>query len=236
MILDPPGAKSRITRAARLWQAAVRPQQATVTRRQTRHGGARVDRLVDTGVEFRRPAQMVMGRVLPYGPFRAQARALRSIREHPSWVAAWDRGDEIFITLPDDIREGRVRVSFSDSELGALLQQHRGFTSEAHLHRWVYVHRRLATVFARIDVETGRIGAEYLAAAEAGYDRDIGLDQALAQLRACQAEIKAIREASGCEAHYREAEDLERRASEEIRPQHKAGYARRRDCVARMGA
>ena len=36
----------------------------------------------------------------------------------------------------------------------------------------------------------------------------------LAQLRAGQAEIKAIREASGYEAHYREAEDLARQARE----------------------
>jgi hypothetical protein len=85
---------------------------------------------------------------------------------------------------------------------------------EAHLHRWVYVHRRLATVFVRVDVEGGRIGAEDLAAEEAEFDREIGLDQALAQFRAGVDEIKAIREGSGCEAHYREAEDLGRRASE----------------------
>jgi hypothetical protein len=129
-------------------------------------------------------------------------------------VAAGIRGDEIFNTLPDDIREGRVRVSFSDNEFGALLRYRRGFTSEAHLHQWVRVHRQCATLVTRFDVEKGRIGAEVLAADEAGYDREVGLDQALAQLRAGQAEIKAIREASGCEAHYREAEDLARRVCE----------------------
>jgi hypothetical protein len=54
----------------------------------------------------------------------------------------------------------------------------------------VYVHRRLATVFVRVDVERGRIGAEDLAAQEAEFDREIGLDQALAQFRAGVDEIK----------------------------------------------
>jgi hypothetical protein len=127
-------------------------------------------------------------------------------------IAASGRGDEIYDALPEDIREGKVRVSFSDSEVGRLLGRHSGFTSEAHLHRWVRVHREVATVCVRFDVEKGRIGAEALAAEEAEFDRYIGLDQALAQLRAGQAEIKAIREASGYEAHYREAEALDERA------------------------
>ena len=128
------------------------------------------------------------------------------------WVAATTRGDEIFSTLPEDIRKGRVQVSFSAETWAALLDG--GFTSEAALHRLVGAVRRLAMVGARIDVEKGRIGAEDLAAEEAEFDREIGLDQALAQFRAGLEEIKAIREASGCEAHYREAEDLGRRASE----------------------
>jgi hypothetical protein len=72
----------------------------------------------------------------------------------------------------------------------------------------------LGRLRARIDVEKGLIGAEDLAAEEAEFDRDIGLDQALAQFRAGLDEIKAICETSGCEAHYREAEDLERGADE----------------------
>ena len=83
-------------------------------------------------------------------------------------IAAQSRGDEIFDTLPEDIRKGRVQISFSDSELGRLLQ-HSGLTSEAHLHRWVHVHRRLATVLARLEVKMGRLGDEDLAAEEAAY-------------------------------------------------------------------
>ena len=127
------------------------------------------------------------------------------------WGAATTRGDEIFETLPEDIRKGRVKVSFGGS--WPILDG--GFTSEAALQRLVSKVRRLATVRARVGVETGRIGAaEDLAAEEAEFDREIGLDQALAQLRAGLEEIKAIREASGCEVHYREAEDIERRAGE----------------------
>jgi hypothetical protein len=130
------------------------------------------------------------------------------------WFAATNRGDEILDTLPEDIREGRVRISITDGELSSLLWRHAGFTSEAHLHRWVDVHRRLAMVRARHEVETGRISAEDLAAEEAEFNREVGLNQALAQFRAGVDEIKAIREASGCEAHYREAEGLARRAGE----------------------
>jgi hypothetical protein len=127
-------------------------------------------------------------------------------------LAATNRGDQIFSTLPEDVRKGRMRVSFS--KLGDVLQRHNGFTSEADLQEWVRVHRNWAMVLVRSDVKKGRISAEDLAAEEAEFDREIGLDQALAQLRAGQAEIKAIREASGCEAHFREAEDLARRAGE----------------------
>jgi hypothetical protein len=128
-------------------------------------------------------------------------------------LAATNRGNEIFDTLPEDIRKGRVQISFSGGDLGRLLQR-GGFTSEADLHQWVAVHRRFATVLARLEVKRGRLGVEDLAAEEAEFDRQIGLDQALAQFRAGLEEIKAAREASGCEAHYREAEDLGRRAGE----------------------
>jgi hypothetical protein len=127
-------------------------------------------------------------------------------------LAATNRGDQIFSTLPEDVRKGRMRVSFS--KLGDVLQRHNGFTSEADLQEWVRVHRNWAMVLVRSDVKKGRISAEDLAAEEAEFDREIGLDQALAQLRAGLEEIKAIREASGCEAHYREAEDLATRAGE----------------------
>jgi hypothetical protein len=48
----------------------------------------------------------------------------------------------------------------------------------------------------------------------ADFDREIGLDPALDELRAGLEEIKAIREASGCETHYREAEALWKQAGE----------------------
>jgi hypothetical protein len=115
-------------------------------------------------------------------------------------LAAQNRGDEIFDALPEDIREGRVQVSLN-GKLGRLLQHYRGFTSEADLERWVSLHREFAVAF--VDDATA-----------AEFDRQIGLDQALAQFRAGREEIKAARETSGCEAHYREAEDLGRRAGE----------------------
>jgi hypothetical protein len=59
----------------------------------------------------------------------------------------------------------------------------------------VDVHRRFVMAF--VDDATA-----------AEFDRQIGLDQAFAQFRAGREEIKAIRETSGCEAHYREARDL----------------------------
>jgi hypothetical protein len=74
------------------------------------------------------------------------------------------------------------------------------------------LHRQLATVFARIEVETGRIGDADLAAEEAEFDRKIGLDQALAALASMRSKPSA--RASGGAAHYREAEDLARRARE----------------------
>jgi hypothetical protein len=130
------------------------------------------------------------------------------------WIAAQTCGDEIFDALPEDIRKGRVKVSFS-GELAGLLANHNGFTNEADLHRWVRVHRDLATVFVRVSIKMGRLSDDKeLAAAEAEFDQEIGLEQALAQLRAGLTEIKAIREAAGCEAHYREAEDLGRRGRE----------------------
>jgi hypothetical protein len=51
--------------------------------------------------------------------------------------------------LPEDIRKGRVQVSFSGEQGWCRLLQHSGFASEADLHRWVAVHRRLATVVTR---------------------------------------------------------------------------------------
>jgi hypothetical protein len=65
-----------------------------------------------------------------------------------------------------------------------------------------------------VEVKGGRLGDEDLAAEEAEFDLEIGLDQALADFRVGLEEIKAAREASGCEAHYREADDLGRRAAE----------------------
>ena len=119
------------------------------------------------------------------------------------WVAATTRGDEILQTLPEDIRERRVRVSFSDTELGRSLSKLGGyFTSEEKLQRFLAPWRRLQRIRAELDGESPEAAVE-------DFDREIGFDQALAQLRAGQAEIKAIHEASGCEAHYREARDLE---------------------------
>jgi hypothetical protein len=125
------------------------------------------------------------------------------------WAAARDRALEILNTLPDDIRKGRVRVSFSDSERGRSLSSLYGgyFTSEQQLQRcldpWLRLQRRVAEHHG-----------ESPEAAVAEYEREIGLDQAFAQLRAGLDAIKAIREASGCEAHYREADDLEPRMRE----------------------
>jgi hypothetical protein len=119
--------------------------------------------------------------------------------------AAQGRGDEIFNTLPEDIQKGRVRVSFSDSWFW--LSRHSGFTDEAHLDRWVDVYRRIARSGAKARGEDGD-------AAVGDFERAICLDQALAQLRAGLEEIKAAREASGCMAHYREAEDLAEQARE----------------------
>jgi hypothetical protein len=59
------------------------------------------------------------------------------------WDAATTRGDEIFCALPEDIRKGRVQVSFSAGPWGTLLDG--GFTSEAALHRLVGKVRRLGT-------------------------------------------------------------------------------------------
>jgi hypothetical protein len=119
--------------------------------------------------------------------------------------AAQGRGDEIFNTLPEDIQKGRVRVSFSDSWFW--LSRHSGFTDEAHLDRWVDVYRRIARSGAKARGEDGD-------AAVGDFERAICLDQALAQLRAGLEEIKAAREASGCMAHYRDAEDLAEQARE----------------------
>jgi hypothetical protein len=122
------------------------------------------------------------------------------------WTAATTRGDEIFSTLPEDIRKGRVQVSFSDSELGQCISGLKNwFTSEENLQSFLTIWRRPPTHCAERDGKSPE-------AAVAEFDRDIGLDQALAQLRAGLDEIKAIRAASGYEAHYREAEALDERA------------------------
>ena len=60
-------------------------------------------------------------------------------------IAADERGDEIFKTLPEDIRKRSVRVSFS--AWAALLDG--SFTSEADLQRTVAVCRKLATCLER---------------------------------------------------------------------------------------
>jgi hypothetical protein len=123
------------------------------------------------------------------------------------WAAAQARGAEILNTLPEDIRKGRVRVSFGDSELGRCLSSPGYFTSEQQLQRFLDPWRRF-------DMRMAKHKAKSPEAAAAEFDREIGLDQLLAQLRAGLDEIKAIREASGCEAHYREADDLEPRMRE----------------------
>jgi hypothetical protein len=121
-------------------------------------------------------------------------------------IAACGRGDEIFDTLPKDIREGRVRVSFSDSELGQCISGLKNcFRSEIDLQSFLNIWRRWPTARAERDGKSPE-------AALAEFDREIGLDQALVQLRAGLEEIKAIREASGYEAHYREAEARDERA------------------------
>jgi hypothetical protein len=120
-------------------------------------------------------------------------------------LAASGRGDEIFDALPEDIREGRVRVSFSDSELGRCLSGPKHcFRSEQDLQSYLDIWRR----FPRYRAERDGKSPE---AAVAEFDREIGLDQALVQLRAGLEEIKVAREASGYEAHYREAGPLDER-------------------------
>jgi hypothetical protein len=125
-------------------------------------------------------------------------------------IAAETRGDEILNTLPEDIREGRVRVSFSDSELGRCLSNLSGghFISEEQLQRFLTPWQILQRRWAEREEESPE-------AAVVDFNREIGLDQVLAQLRAGLEEIKAIREASGCEALYREAEDHRERAYDE---------------------
>jgi hypothetical protein len=113
-------------------------------------------------------------------------------------TAASTRCDEILATLPENVQKRRARVSFG-GKLSGLLGD--SFSSEAHLQSHVAPLRRLATVREKV------LGGD-LEAAYADFDREIGLDQALDELRAGLEEIKAIREASGCETHYREAEAL----------------------------
>jgi hypothetical protein len=122
-------------------------------------------------------------------------------------IAASGRGDEIFDALPEDIRKGRVKVEFSDSELGQCISGIKNcFRSELELQSFLDKYGR--GVWRRRAERNG----ESPEAAVAEFDREVGLDQALAQLRAGLEEIKTIREASGYEAHYREALALDERA------------------------
>ena len=150
-------------------------------------------------------------------------------------LAATNRGDQIFSTLPEDVRKGRMRVSFS--KLGDVLQRHNGFTSEADLQEWVRVHRNWAMVLVRSDVKKGRISAEDLAAEEAEFDREIGLDQALAQTpRRPSGDQSYPRDfgVRGALSRSRGSRDAGGRGWRSD-TQHKTGYARRGDCDARTG-
>jgi hypothetical protein len=78
-----------------------------------------------------------------------------------------------------------VQVSFSDGELGSSLSNLKDrFTSEEHLQSFLNIWRRGEKRRAEVDGENPEV-------AIAEYDREIGLDQALAQLRAGLEEIKA---------------------------------------------
>jgi hypothetical protein len=112
---------------------------------------------------------------------------------------------KIFATLPEDVRNGRVRVSFSDSEAGLSLSDLApggcSFRSEEHMQDFLRPWRRFEMRIAERDGKDPE-------AASADFDREIGFDQALAQLRAGKAEIAAVLEASGYSAAEREGEEL----------------------------
>ena len=108
-------------------------------------------------------------------------------------IAARTRAEEILFALPEDIRKGRAHVSLSGPFSCCFRDS---FSSEQDLQLHLELYRRLATIHERVQ-----------------FDRDIGLDRALDQLRAGLDEIKAVREASGREEYCRQAEALDEQAS-----------------------
>jgi hypothetical protein len=166
--------------------------------------------------------------------------ALVLIAEMKRLGAAMDAVNEravaSFATLPEDVRNGHVQVSFSRPWAPVL---DRGYINEAHLYRWVATVRRVIVrhyqatemsdssrceegeKFWKAYLEGEEAKRQYFAGAEATaevaaevakFDREIGLDQALTQLRAGLAEMAAVREASGYMAIERESDELDYQA------------------------
>src|SRR5580704_7236594 len=158
--------------------------------------------------------------------------ALVLIAEMKRLGAAMDAVNEravaSFATLPEDVRNGHVQVSFSRPWAPVL---DRGYINEAHLYRWVatvrcvIVRHYQATEMSdwsrceegeklwKAYLEGEEAKRQYFAGAEgaaevAKCDRELGLDQALIQLRAGLAEMAAVREASGYMAIERESDEL----------------------------
>jgi hypothetical protein len=98
-------------------------------------------------------------------------------------------GNKIEAALPEDVRQRKVRISFSD--FSALCDG--PFKSEKDLLTSLVAVQNLVADLRKIRGEDADV-------AVTEFNRRIGLDQALADLRVGLGKIEAAREASGCEA------------------------------------
>lgn len=108
------------------------------------------------------------------------------------------RARAIESTLPDDVRQKKVRISL----LGVLEEEF----SEKELNNFFAIFKLAIEVQRKCDPQGPRVTTSE----EARLDHIT--ERALVEFRAGLAKIHEAREASGCEALYREAEAIEERA------------------------
>ena len=107
-------------------------------------------------------------------------------------------GDEILSALPEEIRRRRVMVKFPEEP--------QCIMGEKVFEVSIRIRQGMNAAYARAD---GLDEAE-----EAAWLEENIIEPAQAQWRTGMAEIAAAREASGCEALYREADEFARQADE----------------------
>jgi hypothetical protein len=116
-------------------------------------------------------------------------------------------GNEVEMTLPEEVRRCHVSITVAPELVNG------NYYCEADLLRRLEPSRRLYVLFNKIEYECSERTPEFLQELSDEFDCEY-TDKALAKFRAGKEKIAAAREASGCEALFREAAALGARAEE----------------------